>query len=604
MQAIILAAGMGKRLKELTKDNTKCMVEVNGITLIERVLRQLDRLGLSKIVLVVGYKGDKLISFVDTLSINTPIVFVDNPIYDRTNNIYSLYLAKEYLLKEDTLLLESDLIIEDGILEKLAAFSSPNAVLVAPWGPWMDGTVVTLDCQNRIQTFLDKRQFRFSDTDTYYKTVNIYRFSREFLTSHYVPFLEAYCTALGHNEYYEQVLKVIAQLSEPWMHALVLEDEKWYEIDDIQDLDIAEILFETDPEKRFARINARYGGFWRFGKIVDFCYLVNPYFPPQKLVDELQKSFELLLRQYPSGQTVNNLLAANYYGLRVPSVMVGNGAAELIKGLMETEEGKIGLTAPSFDEYRNRAKEEQLLVFTPSNPDFSYQVGDIVSFYAGKNLSMLLLVNPENPTGFCLTNEALNRMIQWSKKERIVLVVDESFGDFSETETLFDQQLLDRNPHLVVIKSISKSFGVPGLRLGVLATTNEKIMKRISKEMSIWNINSFGEYFMQIWGKYRSSYQSSLKLIKEARIQFEKELESVENLTVFSSQANYILCEVHAPVSSHDLAVRLLEEEGLLIKDLSKKKGIAPRQCIRLAVRTKEENTRLVEALKRHLGSL
>ena len=604
MQAIILAAGMGKRLKELTKDNTKCMVEVNGITLIERVLRQLDRLGLSKIVLVVGYKGDKLISFVDTLSINTPIVFVDNPIYDKTNNIYSLYLAKEYLLKEDTLLLESDLIIEDGILEKLAAFSSPNAVLVAPWEPWMDGTVVTLDCQNRIQAFLDKRQFSFSDTDAYYKTVNIYRFSKEFLTTHYVPFLEAYCTALGHNEYYEQVLKVIAQLSEPWMHALVLEDEKWYEIDDIQDLDIAEILFETDPEKRFARINARYGGFWRFGKIVDFCYLVNPYFPPQKLVDELQKSFEHLLRQYPSGQTVNNLLAANYYGLRVPSVMVGNGAAELIKGLMETEEGKIGLTAPSFDEYRNRAKEEQLLVFTPSNPDFSYQVGDIVSFYAGKNLSMLLLVNPENPTGFCLTNEALNRMIQWSKKERIVLVVDESFGDFSETETLFDQQLLDRNPHLVVIKSISKSFGVPGLRLGVLATTNEKIMKRISKEMSIWNINSFGEYFMQIWGKYRSSYQSSLKLIKEARIQFEKELESVENLTVFSSQANYILCEVHAPVSSHELAVKLLEEEGLLIKDLSKKKGIAPRQCIRLAVRTKEENTRLVEALKRHLGSL
>ncbi len=604
MQAIILAAGMGKRLKELTKDNTKCMVEVNGITLIERVLRQLDRLGLSKIVLVVGYKGDKLISFVDTMSINTPIVFVDNPIYDKTNNIYSLYLAKEYLLKEDTLLLESDLIIEDGILEKLAAFSSQNAVLVAPWEPWMDGTVVTLDCQNRIQTFLDKRQFSFSDTDAYYKTVNIYRFSKEFLTTHYVPFLEAYCTALGHNEYYEQVLKVIAQLSEPWMHALVLEDEKWYEIDDIQDLDIAEILFETDPEKRFARINARYGGFWRFGKIVDFCYLVNPYFPPQKLVDELQKSFEHLLRQYPSGQTVNNLLAANYYGLRVPSVMVGNGAAELIKGLMETEEGKIGLTAPSFDEYRNRANEEQLLVFTPSNPDFSYQVEDIVSFYAGKNLSMLLLVNPENPTGFCLTNEALNRMIQWSKKERIVLVVDESFGDFSETETLFDQQLLDKNPHLVVIKSISKSFGVPGLRLGVLATTNEKIMKRISKEMSIWNINSFGEYFMQIWGKYRSSYQSSLKLIKEARIQFEKELESVENLTVFSSQANYILCEVHASISSHDLAVRLLEEEGLLIKDLSKKKGIAPRQCIRLAVRTKEENTRLVEALKRHLGSL
>ena len=602
MQAIILAAGMGKRLKELTKDNTKCMVEVNEITLIERALTQLDRLGLSKIVLVVGYKGDKLISFVNTLPIKTPIVFVDNPIYDKTNNIYSLYLAKEYLLQEDTLLLESDLIIEDGILEKLVAFHSSNAVLVAPWEPWMDGTVVTLDCENRIQAFLDKRQFRFDETSTYYKTVNIYRFSKEFLTSHYVPFLEAYCTALGHNEYYEQVLKVIAQLSEPWMHAFVLDDEKWYEIDDIQDLDIAETLFEIDPTKRFERINARYGGFWRFGKVVDFCYLVNPYFPPQKLVDELQKNFEVLLRQYPSGQRVNNLLAANYYGLRTPSVMVGNGAAELIKGLIETESGKIGLMAPSFDEYRNRAKDEQLVVFTPTATNFSYRAEEIISFYTNKDLSMLLLVNPENPTGFCLDRAELNQLIAWSKKENITLVVDESFSDFSDTETLLEQGLLDQNPHLVVIKSISKSFGVPGVRLGVLASTNNGLMKRIAKEMSIWNINSFGEHFMQIWGKYRSSYQNSLVMIKDARTQFEEELKSVAHLTVYPSQANYILCEVTKNITSYDLAVTLLEKEGLLIKDLSSKRGIAPRQCIRLAVRTKAENTRLVEALKRYLG--
>jgi len=602
MQAIILAAGMGKRLKELTKDNTKCMVEVNEITLIERALTQLDRLGLSKIVLVVGYMGDKLISFVDTLGIKTPIIYVDNPIYDKTNNIYSLYLAKEYLLNEDTLLLESDLIIEDGILEKLMNFHSPNAVLVAPWEPWMDGTVVTLDCENRIQAFLDKRQFRFSDTDSYYKTVNIYRFSKEFLTSHYVPFLEAYCTALGHNEYYEQVLKVIAQLSEPWMHALVLGDEKWYEIDDIQDLDIAETLFETNPVQRFERINSRYGGFWRFERIVDFCYLVNPYFPPPKLVDELQTNFNTLLRQYPSGQKVNNLLAANYYGLRTPAVIVGNGAAELIKGLIETENGTIGLMAPSFDEYRNRAKADQLSIFTPSSKDFSYSGQELISFYAEKNLSMLLLVNPENPTGFCLSREELFSIISWTKKANIVLVVDESFSDFSNQETLFDQSLLDQNPHLVVIKSISKSFGVPGLRLGVLATTNEEVLKNVAKEVSIWNINSFGEHFMQIWGKYRASYQNSLVMIKDARTQFEEELKSVPNLIVYPSQANYILCEVTGTLSSYDLAVALLEDECLLIKDLSKKRGIAPRQCIRLAVRTREENTRLVKALKKYLG--
>ena len=110
MQGLILAAGMGRRLKELTSDNTKCMVKVNGVTLIDRALHQLDALGLSKIVIVVGYEGQKLIDYIATLEIATPICYVNNPIYDKTNNIYSLALAKDYLLQEDTLLLESDII--------------------------------------------------------------------------------------------------------------------------------------------------------------------------------------------------------------------------------------------------------------------------------------------------------------------------------------------------------------------------------------------------------------------------------------------------------------------------------------------------------------
>lgn len=130
MQAIILAAGMGKRLKKLTKNNTKCMVRVNGITLIERMLKQLDDLGLERIVLVVGYKGKELREFVAALSVQTPIEFVENPIYDQTNNIYSLYLARKFLRQSDTLLLESDLIFDDGILRELLEDRRPSLALV------------------------------------------------------------------------------------------------------------------------------------------------------------------------------------------------------------------------------------------------------------------------------------------------------------------------------------------------------------------------------------------------------------------------------------------------------------------------------------------
>lgn len=111
MQAIILAAGMGKRLKELTSNATKCMVEVNGVTMIERTLSQLDALNLERIVVVVGYEGKKLMEYIESLAIKTPVEYVDNDVYYKTNNIYSLYLARNYLLEDDTLLLESDIIL-------------------------------------------------------------------------------------------------------------------------------------------------------------------------------------------------------------------------------------------------------------------------------------------------------------------------------------------------------------------------------------------------------------------------------------------------------------------------------------------------------------
>ena len=282
MQAVILAAGMGKRLKELTKNATKCMVRVNGETLIERALKSLDKLGLSRIVIVIGYEGQKLKDFIGTLPVKTPVVYIDNQIYYKTNNIYSLYMAKDYLVREDTLLLESDLIFEEAVLKKLVENPYPSLALVAKYESWMDGTVAVLDEEDNILDFIGKKNFRFADRDKYYKTVNIYKFSREFSATHYVPFLEAYCKALGNNEYYEQVLKVISILDRPLIKALRLEGEVWYEIDDEQDLDIAESLF-AEGEEKLRKISSRYGGYWRYPHLKDFCYLVNPFYPGEKL---------------------------------------------------------------------------------------------------------------------------------------------------------------------------------------------------------------------------------------------------------------------------------------------------------------------------------
>ena len=150
MQAIILAAGMGKRLKELTKENTKCMVKVNGVALIDRMLHQIEKHSISRIVIVVGYEGQKLISFIESLNINIPILFINNPIYDRTNNIYSLGLAKELLVEDDTLLLESDLIFEDAVLDAILDDDRDTLAFVYKYESWMDETCVKLSKDDTI----------------------------------------------------------------------------------------------------------------------------------------------------------------------------------------------------------------------------------------------------------------------------------------------------------------------------------------------------------------------------------------------------------------------------------------------------------------------
>ena len=290
---------MGRRLGELTRENTKCMVEVNGVRLIDRLLVQLSRLSLRRVIIVVGYQGQNLIDYIGhRYDGRLTIEYAENPIYEKTNNIYSLSLVKEKMLEDDTLLIESDLIFSDRLFQMILEDPFPNLALVARYESWMDGTMVCIDRERNIVNFVPKKAFRYEDIDKYYKTVNIYKFSREFCEQKYVPFLEAYCHALGNNEYYEQVLRVITLLDAAELKALPVGDEKWYEIDDIQDLDIAATIF-AEGDEMIHRFNYRYGGHWRFPKMLDYCYLVNPYFPTRRMKDELRSSFDTLLTEHP-----------------------------------------------------------------------------------------------------------------------------------------------------------------------------------------------------------------------------------------------------------------------------------------------------------------
>ena len=513
MQAVILAAGMGKRLGELTKNNTKCMIKVNGITLIERVLTQLSSLPLTRIIIVIGYKGEELRAFLGNTYNGLAIEYIENKIYDKTNNIYSLSLAKEELQKDDTLLIESDLIFEDSLFRLILDNPYPNLALVDKYETWMDGTMVRLDDENNIVNFIPKKAFKYSDAEQYYKTTNVYKFSKEFLTTHYVPFLEAYTKALGNNEYYEQVLRVITLLDNCDLKALPLTGQKWYEIDDVQDLDIAESLFAPSG-KQVSLYQKRFGGYWRFPNLLDFCYLVNPYFPTRRMREEMKANFDILLTEYPSGMNVNSLLIAKYFGIKQRFACVGNGAAELIKSLMEKLSGNIGVVFPTFEEYPNRLDNRTVIPYVPNNKDFTYTVEELQAFFEDKPVSSLLLINPDNPSGNFISIPDVQNLIRWTQRKNIRLIIDESFVDFStegKLNSLLSNDILEKNGHLIIIKSISKSYGVPGLRLGVLATSDTRLIDSIRKDVAIWNINSFAEFYMQIFGKYEDDYQRACK---------------------------------------------------------------------------------------------
>lgn len=602
MQAIILAAGMGKRLGEYTRDNTKCMLPVNGRPLIDRTLDMLASLGIRRVVIVVGYQAQNLIDYIgQRYADRLDIEYVNNPIYDRTNNIYSLSLASEQMAQDDTLLLESDLILEPSILQSLVDDPRPNLALVAKYESWMDGTMVRIDSDNNIVNFIPKADFCYDDAPRYYKTLNIYKFSRDFARNKYLPFLDAYTKAVGNNEYYENVLRIISFLNSHDLKALPVGEAKWYEIDDKQDLDIAEALF-ADEKDVLPKYYGRYGGFWRFPKMLDYCYLVNPYFNESRIIDELEAYFRTLIAEYPSGMKVNTLLASKCWGVKEDYIIPGNGAAELIKALMEMLPGTLGVIRPTFEEYPNRREKDNLVTFVPQNEDYHYSAADLITFFSEHRPDNIVLINPDNPSGNFIPTSDVMTLAAWCQEQNIRLVVDESFVDFSvdyENNSLLHDQILEAYPTMVVMKSISKSYGVPGIRLGILCSADTDLIARMKKKVSIWNINSFAEYFMQIFSKYEKEYHRACQRFIDERDDFERQLRQIPFFRVIPSQANYFLCEVLPPKNAAQLVVTMLKRHNILMRDCSGKVGLdSNRQYMRIAVRSHANNARLIAALK------
>lgn len=599
MQAVILAAGVGARLKPITDSIPKCLVPVNGKPILINTLELLESRGIREVVIVVGYLKERVYEKVGHSFGEMRISYVENDIYAETNNVYSLWLVRDRLNK-DTILFECDLYYEGDLIDALLENRQECKAIVSKHMPFMSGTVVQVGPDGVIKRLITAKEqhagFDFSDK---YKTVNIYYFSAAFLQQYFVPNLDLYVRTQGTSSYYELVLGALIYFHKPEIHATIVDGIKWFEIDDETDLRRAEYCFSS-PDERMKIISPLHGGYWRYD-FVDFCYLYNLYFPNERILNELQSALPDLVNNYPSGMDTIGDLMSRVTNIPPSKLVVGNGAAELIRLLNIHYVQRISIAIPTFNEYENMLKPAEINCFHTNKNDFVLDAEAYVQSVKDSGSNAALIINPNNPTSIFEPREKIKWILD-SLTDLEIVIVDESFMDFvrqdGQNRTLVSvEDLIDEYPNLILIRSLSKEFGVPGLRLGYIASGNEKFVKQMRNHCPIWNINSLAEAFLEILPRYQSDYIDSCEIIRRDRDSLYERIQQVPYLKAYEPAANFVFAQVQGDMTSADLRERLFLGYGLLIKDCSNKTGLEDKDYVRISVRKPLDNDRLIKAL-------
>lgn len=589
-------------MQPFTDTMPKCLAPVNGTPILINALTHLFDAGILETVIVVGHCKEKIYELVGDHFRDMRIVYVESMDYASTNNIYSLWLAREHLC-EDILLLESDIFFDRQLVDKMLSQGSDNHAAVARHQSWMSGTVASLDSSNNVQALLDTRhQAADFDYSKVYKTVNIYLLRREFLLRYFVPHIEAFIASGDVNDFYEVILHTAAYHRKYNMAAVFCDDAKWYEIDDDNDRIVAEYMFASQ-EKRYDFICSQHGSYWRYD-FADHAYLYNLYFPPEEVVLYLKNNIHDLVLEYPAGQETFAGLIGTLISQPARRLVVGNGASELIKIIFGRLCQRPIIPVPSFNEYANVAPKGNVIEFDLKPPSFQLDVDEYAERIIRCGADVAVVVTPNNPTSLAVPKSDLVRLIEKLANRDCMLVVDESFIDFmSDSDRATLQSEIGEYQNLAIIKSMSKSYGTGGLRIGYLLTANSRFAEAVRRETHIWNINGFADAFLRLVPRYRREFVRSCELVRADCDGLYERLCSLPDLTVYGPDANFVFCRLpdSAP-SGPEVTRRLFVEHNMLIKHCAGKTMPDSDRYLRISSRTGPENRRLAEALMRVIG--
>lgn len=242
MKTVVLAAGAGNRLRPLTHNTPKCLIRVNGKPILENALEHLSRNGIGTAVIVIGHLGEKVREYLGNQFCGMRLIYVENKIFNVTNNIYSLWLAKEHL-NDDILLLEDDIFFEAEVIDRTCRHNYPDIIVVDVYQSFMEGTGVTVDNDIVTGVILKENKSQNTRCNPGLKTVNIYKFSKQFMETYLIPSLEEVIAEGYHSMFYEFAISRIVKSRAVQLMALPITGLKWFEIDTPEDLQQAERLF-------------------------------------------------------------------------------------------------------------------------------------------------------------------------------------------------------------------------------------------------------------------------------------------------------------------------------------------------------------------------
>jgi threonine-phosphate decarboxylase len=357
--------------------------------------------------------------------------------------------------------------------------------------------------------------------------------------------------------------------------------------------------YKSQSEK-YEFISKQHGGYYRHD-FVDHAYLYNLYFPPEAIFTTFQEQIHNLVLNYPVAQ--NDL--AGFIGEIIDQpadrIVVGNGAAELIKIVFGHISNKLIIPVPSFNEYANAAPPGQVIEFPLEFPSFRLDVEKFAAEAFRTKSDIAVVVTPNNPTSLLVPKDDLIWLAKKLYSKGCMLIIDESFIDFAENP---NQKSLEKEiefyPNLAIFKSMSKAYGICGLRIGYMLTANSKFANAVRNGVHIWNINGFAEEFLRILPAYKQEFLDSCKKVRTDRNNLYKKLCDIKGMTVLEPDANFIFCRLPDDVkSAPEITKKLFIEYNMYIKDCVGKTQPESDRYVRIASRTEEENCKLVEALRK-----